>query len=116
MSYKYKQLTDTQRYQIEAYLKSGMRKRFIAEKLEVNPSTIYRELKRNISKRRIYNAKRVQCLSQECYDRAIKFDKSQQKKITDWLTKEQWFAKQIVGDCLKQGITMVSHERIYLIH
>ena len=35
MNHKYKQLTDVQRYQIEAYLKAGMSRQFIANELVI---------------------------------------------------------------------------------
>lgn len=116
MNRTYTQLTDTQRYQIEAYIKVGMTKKFIAEQLQVSPSTIYRELKRNSSKRGLYRAKNAQALSnerKERYGRCRKFTKAQQVQISHWINKEQWSPKQIVGYCLKQDIDMVSHERIY---
>ena len=42
----FKHLTITDRLRIEKWKKEGMRTREIAEKLRVNPSTVYRELKR----------------------------------------------------------------------
>ena len=51
MSQTYYQLKAHQRHQIEAYLKSGKSKSFIAEALAVSVSTIYRECKRNSSPR-----------------------------------------------------------------
>lgn len=116
MNRKYKQLTDTQRYQIEAYLKAGMTKKFIIEQLQIDRSTLYRELNRNSSRRGLYRAKSAQALCderKERYGRARKFDKTRELKIIHWLNKEQWSPKQIVGYCSKQGIEMVSHERIY---
>lgn len=116
MNRKYKQLTEPQRYQIEAYLKVGKSKKFIAEQLQVAPSTIYRELNRNISKRGFYRAKNAEVLAQERkerYGRARTFTKYHEKKIINWLNQEQWSPKQIVGYCLRHDIDMVSHERIY---
>ena len=75
MNRTYEQLTDTQRYQIEAWIirrilrrsllgspmdlwafrKAGMPKKFIIAQLEINRSTLYRELKRNSSKTGIYS-------------------------------------------------------------
>ena len=69
MNRKYKQLTDIQRYQIEAYIQAGSRKKFIAKKLKIDRSTLYRELKRNASKRGIYKAKRAQDLSKQRKER-----------------------------------------------
>ena len=45
-----KHLTKEQRYQIKAYLDCGKSKLFIAQALNVNKTTIYRELKRNSTK------------------------------------------------------------------
>ena len=90
MNRKYKQLTDAQRYQIEAYLKAGMTKKFIAEQLQINPATLYRELRRNSSKRGIYRASKAQLLSderKERFGRARKFNKAHQKKIIHWIGK-----------------------------
>ena len=42
----FKHLNFTDRLRIEKWKKEGMRTREIAEKLRVDPSTVYRELKR----------------------------------------------------------------------
>ena len=59
MSQTYYQLKAHQRHQIEAYLKSGKRKSFIAEALAVSVSTIYRECKRNSSPKGIYHGSKA---------------------------------------------------------
>lgn len=116
MKRKYKQLTAIQRYQLEAYLKSGMSKEFIACELGINRSSLYRELKRNSSKTGLYRAVFAEQLSnerKERYGRSGKFTKDKQEIIDDYLTKEQWSPKQIKGYCNDNQIRMVSHERIY---
>ena len=116
MNHKYKQLTDVQRYQIEAYLKAGMSRQFIANELVISRTTLYRELKRNASKTGKYTAVRVQRLAderKERYGRGRKFTKEKQKIIDAYLTKEQWSPKHILGYCNDHNISMVSHERIY---
>ena len=60
----YYQLIDSQRYQIEAYLKANFTITEIAIELGVHKSTISRELKRN-SKKRSYNACHAQSISDE---------------------------------------------------
>lgn len=55
----YKQLSQGQRYQIEILLKAGYDQRTIAEKLNVSPATIRRELKRNTG-RQGYRPKQAQ--------------------------------------------------------
>jgi IS30 family transposase len=51
MSKKYTHLSLVQRYQIQAFLKAGMKQKIIALEIGVHPSTISRELNRNIAKR-----------------------------------------------------------------
>ena len=49
----------------------------------------------------------------ERFKRSRKFSKEIEKMARDKLEKDQWSAEQIVGWCRKEGIPMVSHERIY---
>ncbi|MDP1973641.1 helix-turn-helix domain-containing protein [Sediminibacterium sp.] len=51
MTKNYTQLSLIQRYQIEVFIKAGMKQKKIAENRGVNPSTISRELKRNTAQR-----------------------------------------------------------------
>jgi len=116
MNRTYTQLTDSQRYQIEAYLKAGMTKNFIVYQLGINRTTLYRELKRNSSKTGRYTGSKAQMLCderKERYARGRTFTVDKQCLINKLLRKEQWSPKQIVGHCLKYKIAMVSHERIY---
>lgn len=111
-----KQITVEQRYQIEAYLKSGKSKGFIAQELSIDKSNIYRELKRNAQKRGGYNAKRAQMLADERKERLKrprKFTHEIERKVRSFIDNEQWSPKQIVGHCKRKGIPMVSFERIY---
>ena len=51
-------------------------------------------------------AKKAQSLCderKERFGRARKFGSTEEKKITQWLKKEQWSPKQIIGYCQKQG-------------
>lgn len=48
-SIMYQHLTVEQRYQIQAYKKAGYTQKDIAKEIEVHPSTVSRELKRNSS-------------------------------------------------------------------
>lgn len=116
MNRKYKQLTDHQRYQTEAYLKVGQSKSFIATQLGVDKTTIYRELKRNLQKRGNYSASKAQLFTEERkerFGRNRKFTKDKLKIIRHYIEQEQWSPKQIVGYCQSKQIPMVSHERIY---
>lgn len=111
-----KQITREQRYQIEAYIESGMSKKFIAEKLCIHPSSIYREIKRNAHKNGGYSAKHALMLSderKERFKRYRKFSNKIERDIRSFIEDEQWSPKQIIGHCKRKGIPMVSHERIY---
>lgn len=111
-----KQITKEQRYQIEAYLESGMSKVFIAEKLCIHASSIYREIKRNAHKKGGYSAKHALMLAderKERFNQPRKFNKNIERTIRSFIENEQWSPEQIVGHCKKKGKPMVSHERIY---
>jgi len=111
-----KHLTKEQRYQIEAYLECGKSKSYIADALGFDKSAIYRELKRNSTKRGKYRADIAQTSSDEKKDRynyPRKFNDSVKRFIDEKLEKEQWSPEQITGYCKKNNIPMVSHERIY---
>jgi len=112
---KNKQLTSVQRYQIEVLLKTNTKKSNIAELLDTDRSTIYREIQRNKSKR-VYLAKKAQEFCQERkerYGRNRTLTNSMERFIKDKITTEQWSPKQIVGNSKLNNFPMVSHERIY---
>lgn len=112
----YCHLTLWQRHKIEALFKAGHKAPFIAKQLNVSPSTIYRELKRNKPKQGKYKAPFANMLAIEREERFSvnrKFTKTMEKFITQKLTQEQWSPEQIKGYCDANSIQMVSHERIY---
>lgn len=112
----YKHLTREQRYQIQTYLQCGKSIKFIAENLNVNKTTIYRELKRNASSSSVYLAEDADTKSEKrkqryrCYRR---FNDEVKAFIDDKLKNHKWSPEQIAGYCKRHGIAMVSHERIY---
>ena len=111
-----KQIIHEQRYQIEAYLKAGMSKGFIAVQLSIDRSSIFREVKRNSKKTGAYSASFAQMLCDERKERLKRkrsFDQAKENLIKGFIEKEQWSPEQIVGYCKKNGVDMVSHERIY---
>jgi IS30 family transposase len=111
-----KQITKEQRYQIEAYIKSGKSRDFLSKELSLHKSSIYREIKRNAQKRGGYNAQYAQQLSDERKERLSyprKFNNVIESTVRSLIEEEQWSPKQIVGNCKKKAIPMVSHERIY---
>ncbi len=111
-----KHLTKEQRYQIKAYLDCNKTKTYIANALDVDKSTICREIKRNSKKRGSYNPSFAQELATERKERFAsnrKFTNSVEKYVKKQIEQEQWSPEQIVGYCKANNIPMVSHERIY---
>ena len=111
-----KHLTKVQRYQIKAFLDCGKSKDFIAKSLNVNKTTVYREIRRNSRKQGSYNPNFAHELYSERKERFAsnrKFTPSIEKYIREKIEQEQWSPEQIVGYCKSHNIPMVSHQRIY---
>ena len=108
----YKQLTQEQRYQIKALLKSGQNQTEIGTIIGVHKSTISRELKRNRGQRgyRPQQAQRKAKQRQEWDRRRIK------KQTWVWVEekiREDWSPEQIMLWMQTNEKTSVSHEWIY---
>ena len=111
----YHHLNKEKRFQLYILMKQGLSISLIANELEVNRSTIYREIKRNQGKRG-YRYTQAQ-------EMAIKRQRSKAKKIkmnigTIAIIKKklnlQWSPEQISGWMKKQAYQYsVSHETIY---
>ena len=104
-----------QRYQIYALLETKTKQKEIARIIDVSESTISRELKRNKHKCG-YSARLAQEYAderKERFSRKRKFTKAVETLVRQKIEDEQWSPEQIVGWCKKEGIPMVSHERIY---
>ena len=112
----YCHLTLAQRYEIDALFRAGHKQSFIATQLQINKSTISRELKRNTTKTGCYNAfsahENAQ-IQKERFSLNRKFTAAMEQFIRDKLSNEQWSPEQIAGYCKLHEIPMVSHERIY---
>ena len=88
----YTQLINSQRYQIESYLKANYSLTKIANELGVHKSTISRELKRS------YNAHYAEYIGRERRKEAYKhsvFDYTMKCYIDDRLLNHQWLPKQM---------------------
>ena len=76
MTKNYTQLSLVQRYQIEALWKAGMKQKFIAEQIDVHPSTVSRELNRNTPTRGtnagLYGADQAQEKLQNRHQKTLK--------------------------------------------
>jgi len=117
MSKNYKQLSLGQRYQIESLLKAGLNQKMIAQQLDVHPSTISREIKRNIAKRGrtsgnyvATNAQRKTTIRHKEKPKHIVFTASMKQTIYKHLVDDHW-SPELISKCSKSN--MVSHERIY---
>jgi len=111
----YRQLTPEKRYQIGAYLRTGMTKSEIAREIRVDRSTITRELRRNASGRWKYNPSRAIKAARERHENKRK----KQIDCETWMRVEallnlQWSPEQISKRLKLEGRREVSHETIYL--
>jgi IS30 family transposase len=120
MSKNYTQLSLVQRYQIEAFLKAGMKQNMIAKEINVDPSTISRELKRNVAKRGktagkyiAKNAQRKTVHRHQNKPKSEKFTDSMKEQAVQWLTKEKWSPEIISIEGKRTGKCPMSIEALY---
>ena len=110
-------LTLEQRYTISCMLKENYSQSDIAEAIGKHKSVVSREIKRNCDKR---NGTYNHHLAQRKYEKRLKEKPkkirftSDKKQLIDKLLEEKYSPKQISGYCKRNGIDMVSHEKIYL--
>ena len=118
MTKKYTHLGLRQRYPIQAFIEAGISQKEIALRIGVSPSTISRELNRNIAKRGrtalIYmaeNAQRKTNLRHLQKPKRISFSEEFKSRVTDLMVNDRWSPELISKCCGIPG--MVSHETIY---
>jgi IS30 family transposase len=116
----YKQLTFSQRYQIESLLQAGLSQTSITSILKVNKSTISRELKRNVAKRgrtaHVYKAEKAQsktALRHRYKSKQILLTESLKKRIESLLEYEKRSPELIAKRLGMESDICVSHETIY---
>lgn len=110
----YKQLTREERYQIEAYLKTGLSNKEIARHLGKHPSTIGREIKRNRGLRG-YRPKQANKLAVDRRHKAqksIKLTESIKEQIKT-LIRQELSPEQVCDYLEKSKIVKLHHETIY---
>ncbi|WP_082021198.1 IS30 family transposase [Chromohalobacter japonicus] len=110
----YRQLTQTQRYQIHAQQGVRMSQRQIAKVLGIHSSTVSRELRRNISPDG-YDPRQAQAFSDQRRRTAWKMTKrlpSLMRWVADQLADE-WSPQQISGFMANANGAYVSHQWIY---
>ena len=109
----YTQLTQEQRYQIYALLKTEHSQTKIATVIGVNKSTVNRELRRNRGQRG-YRPKQAHRLAQQRRREAItRRISSETWAQIDEKIRQDWSPEQISGWLKKNTDTAVSHEWIY---
>ncbi len=114
----YKHLTIEERYQIQAYKEAGFLQKEMAEKLQVSPATICRELKRNSSKiQKRYSAKKADKVSSDKRMYASKKSNFKMiKRVTNYIVKyiEEDYSPEQTSETLKLKHNMnISLVRIY---
>lgn len=109
----YRQLTQEQRYQIGAYLRIGMKRSEISRLVEVDRSTLWREIKRNSTPHR-YNPSRAIRLTRERHRNKRKrgVDRKTLMRV-EMLLCLGWSPEQISARLKIEGLEAVSHETIY---
>ena len=112
----YHQLTQQERYIITAQRMSGSSQADIARLLERHPSTIGRELRRNVTTHdggsRAQKAHSYATARRRRCRRAARFSAEDMGRVTD-LVRRKWSAEQISGVLKKTGELCISHETIY---
>ena len=111
----YKQLTSEQRYTISVLLQNRTKQKEIAKAINVSPSTVSREIRRNSGVRGRYNwetaqANAVQTKRRKPGNHSI--NKEVMEEAKHLLVTEQWSPEQISGVLVKDG-KYISHETIY---
>lgn len=120
MSERYYQLTQEQRYKLEAYLGLGKNQTQIAYLLGVHKSTISRELSRNVPKRgtgaKIYSAVKAQIKTDFRHHNKLKyttFTLELKTQMKDWVVSKKYSPELVSAQWKKDGVDGVSHECIY---
>lgn len=110
----YKRLVLVDRQLIEKSIKNNSKISTIAEKLGVNPTTIYRELRVN-GGRSSYSAVKAQRVADR--RKVKKFPKKITQKMRNYIIRKveqlRWSPHKIYRKAIQEGIDMIPPERIY---
>ena len=116
----YRQLSLIQRYQIEILVKVGMKQKMIAANIGVDPSTVSRELTRNIAQRGrtageyvASNAHRKTDQRHHSRFKKVKFSTTMKDQAFRWLSEEKWSPEIISVEGNKTGKCPMSIESLY---
>jgi IS30 family transposase len=110
----YIQLTEKEKYQIYEGITLGLTQTEIANDLDVNKSTVFRELKRNTGLRG-YHPRQAQILfdSRKLNHSSQRINKQQWDRVED-LIGENWSPEQTSSRLALNEDIKISHEWIYL--
>lgn len=111
---RYYQLTREQRYQISALRGTGLTQKEIASELDVAPSTISRELRRNSATGR-YDPQAADTLSRErrrAAPKAMRITEAMWARVDELLCQE-WSPEQVSYRLKTREGICISHESIY---
>jgi IS30 family transposase len=113
---KYRQITSGERYAIAALRKRKLSIREIAAELGRSPSTISREVRRNLSSQRRYTPTKADSYA---VARRRRSRRNTHFSVDDWILVEHlvtldWSPEQVSGWLKLHGILSISHETIYL--
>jgi transposase, IS30 family len=111
----YHQLTSEERYALSVLRRQGLSQRLIAQALGRAPSTISREVRRNVRQKTWYRAKDADDIARtrrRVSRRYRRLSELEWELICSML-KKLWSPEQIVGWLRKQGVVLVSYETIY---
>lgn len=110
----YTQLTQGQRYQVEALYKAGHNQTMIANILAIHKSTVSRELQRNQGFRSYRPKQAHNKAMQRRHEKPKTFIPLTTWVMVDALIKQDWSPEQISGRLFEEQGISISHEWIYL--
>jgi IS30 family transposase len=120
MSKNYTQLSLVQRYQIQAFLRAGMKQKMIAQEIGVHPSTISREISRNTARRgksageyRAEGAQRKATQRHRYKPKQVTFSTPMKEQAAKWLIEKKWSPEIISVVGHDTGLCPVSKEWLY---
>jgi len=109
----YTQLTEEHRIEIYAMLKAGEKQSQIATQIGCHPSTICRELKRNVGQRGYRPKQAHRKAIHRRKDKASERISSSTWKVVNALLRDELSPEQVCGRLALEEQPTVSHERIY---
>jgi transposase, IS30 family len=112
----YSQITQEERYAIAAMRRQRLSIRRIARELSRSPSTVCREIRRNV---RADGGYRAHTAGERARGRLSRSRRNERFAADDWVLVEHllgldWSPEQVSGWCRLHGVLSISHETIYL--